>query len=197
MISAILITGRRVACSFIASFALGILSGIIAGKSERFDAFIDPWIIIFMNLPMVIVMIFAYVWLGLTDVALICAVTITKVPAYYTTFREGVKAFDRELEDVARLFRLTVVQRLRVCILPQLLPYIVSAFRTGISLTWKIVLVAELLGRSDGVGYELSLRFQNFDLVGIIGYGICFAAVMLAVEYTMVRPVEYRLNAYR
>jgi NitT/TauT family transport system permease protein len=57
--------------------------------------------------------------------------------------------------------------------------------------------VVELLGRPNGVGYELNLFFQNFDVTGILAYGLTFAALMLLVEGTMLQPLERRLNAWR
>jgi NitT/TauT family transport system permease protein len=80
---------------------------------------------------------------------------------------------------------------------PQLIPYLAAAGRSGLSITWKIVLVVELLGRPNGVGYELNLFFQNFDVTGILAYGLTFAALMLLVEGTMLQPLERRLNAWR
>jgi NitT/TauT family transport system permease protein len=197
MLPAILITLRRISLSFSISFALGFTLGCAAGRSNRFDALVDPWIIILLNLPMIIITILFYVWLGLTDTALVLAVVVTKTPAFYALFREGIRTFDSELDDVAEVFRLTMLQRLRVCLLPQLLPYITTAVRTGLSLTWKIVLVGELLGRSNGVGYQLNLHFQNFNLAGILAYGICFSFVMLTMEYLILQPFERIMYAYR
>ena len=51
--------------------------------------------------------------------------------------------------------------------LPQLAPYIAAAARSGLSLVWKIVLVAELLGRPNGVGFEIGVAFQLFDMPAV------------------------------
>ena len=72
-----------------------------------------------------------------------------------------------------------------------------SAARSGLSLIWKIVLVVELLGRSDGVGFKLYGFFQFFDISGILAYTLSFVAVIIFVEFVFVRPLEKRLTDWR
>jgi NitT/TauT family transport system permease protein len=57
--------------------------------------------------------------------------------------------------------------------------------------------VVELLGRPNGVGFVLNLYFQNFDVTGILAYGLTFAAIMLAVETAVLQPWERRTSAWR
>jgi NitT/TauT family transport system permease protein len=82
-------------------------------------------------------------------------------------------------------------------VLPQLLPYLAAAGRSGLSITWKIVLVVELLGRPNGVGYALNLYFQNFNVTGILAYGLGFAGIMLLAEAAILQPLERRAGAWR
>ena len=71
---------------------------------------------------------------------------------------------------MARAFRLRRFAVLQRVVLPQLYPYIMAASRGGLSLIWKIVLVFELLGRSNGVGFQLSFYFQNFEVDNVLAY---------------------------
>ncbi len=59
------------------------------------------------------------------------------------------------------------------------------------------MLVVELLGRSNGVGFQISLYFQLFDVAGILAYTLAFVAVMLAVEFAMVQPLERYATRWR
>ena len=61
----------------------------------------------------------------------------------------------------------------------QLAPYLAAAARSGLSLVWKIVLIVELLGRPNGVGFEIGTAFQLFDVRRILAYAIVFVLVML------------------
>ena len=191
------ITLARVAVAFAVAMVAGSVIGFLAGRSARFNALIDPWLTVGLNLPVLVVILLAYIWIGLNDVAAVLAVAIAKAPTVVVTIREGARAFDRQLDDVAAVYRLPLRRRLRHIALPQLAPYLAAAGRSGLSITWKIVLIVELLGRPNGVGFELNLQFQNFDVAGLLAYGLSFAAVMLVVEALLLQPWEKRANAWR
>jgi NitT/TauT family transport system permease protein len=193
----IAITLARVGVAFVLAMLAGSVLGFLAGRSARIDAAIDPWLTVGLNLPVLVVIVLAYIWVGLNDVAAVLAVVIAKTPAVVVTIREGARAFDPQLDDLAAVYRLPLWRRLRRIALPQLAPYLAAAGRSGLSITWKIVLIVELLGRPNGVGFELNLQFQNFDVAGILAYGLSFAAIMLVVEAALLQPWERRANAWR
>jgi NitT/TauT family transport system permease protein len=82
-------------------------------------------------------------------------------------------------------------------VLPQLAPFIAGAARSGVALIWKIVLVVEFLGRSSGVGFQIHLYFQLFDVGMVLVYALSFIAVMLAVEWLILQPWERRVRRWR
>jgi NitT/TauT family transport system permease protein len=82
-------------------------------------------------------------------------------------------------------------------LLPQLAPYLVASARSGLSLVWKIVLVVELLGRPNGVGYAISYHFQLFDVAALLGYSLAFTAIMLAVDVLVLQPLEAHARRWR
>lgn len=191
------VTLLRVAAAFLLSMAIGSAIGYATGRSRRADALADPWIVTTLNLPALVVILLAYVWIGLNEVAAVLAVAIVKVPTVVVTVREGARALDPHLEELALAYRLPPLRRLRRVTLPQLAPYLAAAGRSGLAITWKIVLIVELLGRPDGVGYALNLLFQDFNVAGILAYGLGFAALMLLVETVLLQPWERRANAWR
>ena len=191
------ITLARVGVAFGLAMLAGSVLGFLAGRSARIDAMIDPWVTVGLNLPVLVVIVLTYIWVGLNDVAAVLAVVIAKTPTVVVTIREGARAFDPQLDDLAAVYRLPLWRRLRRVALPQLAPYLAAAGRSGLSITWKIVLIVELLGRPNGVGFELNLQFQNFDVAGILAYGLSFAAIMLVVEAALLQPWERRANAWR
>src|SRR6266403_353745 len=138
-----------------------------------------------------------YVWLGLTEAAAIAAVTLSKLPTVVVTLREGARALDADLAAMAKSFRLSAWRTLRHVTLPQLSPFFVIASRTGLALIWKIVLVVELLGRPDGIGYAIQVFFQLFDVKRLIAYSLAFVAVVLAIEWGILQPFERRLARWR
>lgn len=187
----------RVAASFTLAMTLGMVLGILLGRSRACDAIGGPWVIFFLNLPALVVIVLAYVWIGLTETAAVTAVAINKIPNVTVTIREGVRAIDSDLMAMARIFRIGRGRTLRHVILPQLAPYVLAASRTGLALVWKIVLVVELLGRSNGVGFEIGTRFQLFDVTGILAYALAFVAIVQTIEWLVLQPLERRANAWR
>lgn len=187
----------RVAAAFLLSMLAGTALGYAAGRWRRFDALVDTWLVVGLNLPALVVMILVYIWVGLNETAAILAVAIIKVPTVAVTLREGARALDAGLDEVAAVFRVPRGRRLWRIVLPQLAPYLAAAGRSGLAITWKIVLIVELLGRPNGVGFALNLFFQNFDVAGILAYGVVFAAIMLVIETALLQPWERRANAWR
>lgn len=191
------ITVWRVAASFTLAMAAGSAIGLLMGHSRRIDGFLDLWLVLGLNVPALVIIFLCYLWLGLGETAAILAVALNKVPTAAAILREGARAVDRELLQVADVLRLSWTRRMRAAYLPQLYPYFMAATRSGLSLIWKIVLVAELIGRSNGIGFQLGVYFQFFDITNILAYTAAFIAVVLAVEGWAIRPLERRATRWR
>jgi len=190
------VTLARVAASFTMAMALGAVIGLAMGRVPIFDRLADPWLVMLLNLPALVIIVLAYVWAGLTETAAIAAVALNKLPIATVTVREGARALDRTLDEMATVFRMGRWVRLRHVILPQLAPYLAAAARSGLSLVWKIVLIVELLGRPNGVGFEIGVAFQLFDVTRILAYALAFVAVMLAIETFLVQPFERNISRW-
>jgi len=191
------ITLWRVIAAFFVAMVIGSAVGLIMGEMPAVNRVLDPWLIVLLNLPALVIIILAYVWFGLNEAAAIGAVALNKIPNVIVTLREGARSLDPGLNEMARAYRMTPWSRFRNVTLPQLQPYFATASRTGISLIWKIVLVVELLGRPNGVGFELHLNFQLFNVTAILGYTLAFVAVMLTIEYLLVQPLERYSTRWR
>ena len=190
-------TLARVVASFVLAMSIGIAIGIAMGRLSRVDRFLDSWLIFFLNLPALVTIILCYVWFGLIEIAAVLAVAINKIPNVVVTVREGARALDRDLDEMSRVYRLGGMTRLRHIMLPQLAPYLMASARSGLALIWKIVLVVELLGRSNGVGFQLSVFFQMFDVANILAYSIAFILIVQIIEWLGLRPLDSMLNRWR
>ena len=191
------ITLARVAVAFLIAMAVGTAIGILMGRSQRLDMTLDGILVLGLNIPALVTIILCYLWFGLTEVAAVLAVAVNKIPTVVVTVREGAKAVDRGLMEVAKVYRVGKLDTLFKVYLPQLYPYLMAAARSGLALIWKIVLVVELLGRSNGVGFQLNIFFQYFDIGSILAYTLAFAAVILLIEAVGMRPLERRLTRWR
>lgn len=190
-------TLARTLVAFLLSMMIGAAIGLIMGRSRRVDRFFDSWLILFLNIPALVVIILCYIWFGLTEVAAILAVAVNKIPNVAATMREGARALERQYMDLARSYRFSAWKTLRHVILPQLSPFFAASARSGLALVWKIVLVVELLGRSNGVGFQLHLFFQLFDVPSILAYTIAFVAVIQMIEIFIFKPWERHANRWR
>lgn len=191
------VTPGRVAAAFTIAMFLGSAIGIAMGQNRTVDRIFDPWVILAVNMPALVTIVLSYIWLGLTEVAAVAAVAINKIPNVVITLREGARALDPRLTEMARVFRFSRGRMLWDVVLPQLQPYVAAAGRSGLALIWKIVLVVEFLGRSNGVGFQIHLYFQLFNVTAILAYALAFIVVMLVIEFFMVQPLETRLNRWR
>lgn len=190
-------TLQRVAIIFAIAMTLGTALGFAMGRIAALDRLLDPWVVFLLNVPALVVIVLAYLWIGLNEWAAVVAVVLNKVPLVAVTMREGARALDPGLDDVARVFPFGTLGRWRHVVLPQLAPFVAAAARNGLATIWKIVLVVEFLGRPDGVGFQVQLHFQLFDVAHVLVYALAFTAVMLAVEYALVQPWERRAHRWR
>lgn len=191
------LTLARVLASFFIAMLIGGAIGLALGRSRVANWMFDPWLVLFLNLPALVVIILCYVWFGLTEAAAITAVAVNKIPNVAVTIREGARALDRDLSEMAHVYRFGWWRSLRHVMLPQLAPYVLASARSGLALVWKIVLVVELIGRSNGVGFELHAAFQLFDVATVLAYALAFTAVIQAIELGILQPWEAALNRWR
>jgi NitT/TauT family transport system permease protein len=187
----------RAIVAFVVAMAIGTAIGIALGRVRWADRLFSSWVVVGLNLPAIVIAIALYIWLGLTETALIIAVVLNKVPLVVVNIREGVRSFSRDYDELAAAFRMPLGRRLRLIFVPQLMPFVLAAARTGLSLIWKIVLVFEVLGSDGGVGFRVSVFFQFFDITGLLAYTVAFILVVLAFEYLIVRPIERRVLRWR
>lgn len=191
------ITLLRLISSFTIAMLLGCTAGILLGRSTTLNGLFDQWLIIFLNIPALVTMILCYVWFGLTESAAILAVVINKIPNVVVTIREGTRALDRDLTEMARCYQFGRRKTLQHVIWPQLHPYLMAATRSGLALIWKIILVVELLGRSNGMGYQLNLFFQLFDVASILAYTIAFIAMIQCIEVAVLKPLDKKQQRWQ
>jgi len=190
-------TMSRVAISFTAAMLIGVALGILMGGSKNWDRLLDAFLILALNIPALVTIVLCYIWFGLTETAAVIAVTVNKIPMVAISLREGARAVDKNLLQVASVYRLSRRDTFFKVYLPQLTPYLFGSARNGLSIIWKIVLVVELLGRSNGIGFQIASFFHFFDITGILAYTLAFALVVFGIEALLLRPLETHLNRWR
>ncbi len=198
LFSNIATTLERVALAFSFAIIIGSVIGILLGKYPRADRFFDPWLILFLNLPAIVTITLCFIWGGLTQAAAVTAVALNKIPSAAVTLREGTRSLSRDLNEMAEIYKFGWWKTLRHVTIPQLAPFFASAARTGLALIWKIVLVVEAFGgNGKGVGYQIFIAFQEFDVSTILAYALAFILIVQIIEFTVLQPLLARVNKWR
>ena len=191
------VTLLRVFTAFFLAMIIGSAIGIVMGRRQNIDDYFDGWLILALNVPALVTIILCFIWFGLNEVAAILAVAVNKIPTVTVILREGTKAIDEKLIDVGKLYKLSKFEITKDILVPQLFPYFISAARSGLALIWKIVLVVELLGRSNGVGFKINEFFSMFDTTSILAYTLVFVLIIMLIEWVLVKPCEKKLTEWR
>jgi NitT/TauT family transport system permease protein len=191
------VTTRRVLIAFAIALTAGIALGALMGRSKRADDLLQGWLIVTLTVPRILLFVVAYLTAGLNDRALIVALVVTVLPTIVVTIREGTRALDGGLIEMARAFRRSDVQVWRSVILPQLMPFVVGTARGALALSWKMVVLGELLGRTSGVGYQISFYFQFFNMNGILAYGVTMMALLAFIDLVVMGWVQRRAFRWR
>jgi NitT/TauT family transport system permease protein len=191
------VTLLRVAAAFAIAMTVGAAIGLALGASPAADRAFGGWLTLFLNLPALVTIILCYVWFGLIEAAAIAAVALNKIPNVAVTVREGTRALSRDLDEMAAVYALGWRRRMAHVVLPQLAPFFAVAARNGLALVWKIVLVVELLGRPNGVGYQLYVYFQQFDVATILAYALGFILIVQAIETLVLEPWQRHATRWR
>lgn len=191
------VTLLRLLASFSLAMLMGCAIGVVLGKNKTLDAFFDNWLVIFLNIPALVTIILCYVWFGLVESAAILAVVINKLPNVIVTIREGARSLDKDLLEMAQSYRFSKKKTFIYVVWPQLHPFVMAATRSGLALIWKIILVVELLGRSNGMGYQLHIFFQLFDVASLLAYSFAFVAVIQIIEVGLLKPLDRTTQRWR
>ncbi|WP_170131029.1 ABC transporter permease [Deinococcus yavapaiensis] len=177
------ITIGRVLGAFALALLIGIPLGWWLGRSKRAYWTAESWLAAGLSAPRIMLLLVAFLLIGLNERALITAITVILLPTVVVQVREGVRALDPRLAEMAQAFRLSRGATLRWVMLPQMLPAALGTARVTLSLSWKMVVFGEVFGRTSGVGYMISFYFQQFEMRGILAYGLAMTILLAALDY--------------
>lgn len=191
------ITLGRIFVSFLAAMFLGTAIGLAMGIRKVFEHALMALIPLMLTMPTILMVFLAVLWFGYSDVGSLVAVMAVVTPFVAVNIFEGAKAMDKDLIDMARTFkagRRLVVMKVYI---PQLMPYIFSAFRYSFGMTWKIVALAETFGLKYGIGYMFFFWYQQFDMKQVLAWVILFVILMLILEHGVFARLEKNAFAWR
>ena len=191
------ITLARTFIAFAAAMVAGIGIGLTMGLRKTFEHSLMALIPLLLTMPTILMVFLAVLWFGYTEIGSLVAVVGVVTPFVAVNMFEGAKAMDKSLIDMAKTFKADNRMLVRKVYLPQLLPYIFSAFRFGFGITWKIVALAETFGIKFGIGYMFFFWFEQFSMEQVLAWIISFVVLMLILEHGVFARLESRAFAWR
>jgi NitT/TauT family transport system permease protein len=190
-------TLRRVAIGFLLAFGVSVPLGIAMGLDERAEYLAEIPILIGVSVPGLAVAILAIIWFGLAEMTAYVSVFLLATPMIVFNFWQGTKSIDQDLIEMGTVFEAGWLRIARHIILPSLLPHLLSAARFGLALSWKIVVIVELLGLTSGIGYMINSEFQLYSIVGVMAWTLNFTIVMMCIEFGLLKTLERRVTRWR
>ena len=188
---------RRVFVGATVAMIFSVAVGIYMGTVRLGEHFFQPLVVLGLTIPGLMWALIAVMLFGINEFASYFAVAVTTFPMLVINIWAGVKSLDKELMDMSHVFHFTKSMKITQVILPQLVSNIFAATRYGLGLAWKVVVVVEMFGTSNGVGYQVMKSYQVFNMEGVIAWTLTFVVAMIIIEYGIINLAERRLTAWR
>jgi len=192
-----LATMNRIVLGFALAMSAGVFLGAIMGLNRTAEEFFDLWVMVGITIPSLAILLILYILFGLNETATVLAIGLSAFPAIAINVWQGVKSVDNKLLAMARVYGVGRLRRFSQIILPQILPYLVASSRFGLGIIWKITVVAELIGRDSGIGFQLHFWFNLFNMPQVFAWTLFFTIVMFVIEYGLFKPVERHVTRWR
>lgn len=190
-------TLRRVLVGFGIAMVVSIPLGIVMGTLRTLESFFEPPVILGLTMPGLIWAVLMIMFFGLTETSAYAAVAVTIFPMLTIGIWQGTKSIDKDLIDMSRVFHAGAWSKVVDVILPQLVSHILAAIRYGLGLAWKVVVVVEMFGFSNGVGYQVVRGFNVFSMKTVLAWAITFLVVMIVIEFGIIGWLERSVTRWR
>jgi NitT/TauT family transport system permease protein len=190
-------TLRRVGIGFAVAMLIAVPLGILMGTIKTLESFFESPVILGLTMPGLVWAVMAIMFFGLSEASAYAAVAITIMPMLAISLWQGTKSIDQDLLDMSTAFHAGVWSKIVDVILPQLISHILAAVRYGLGLAWKVVVVVEMFGFSNGVGYQVVRGFNVFSMKQVLAWAITFLVVMIIIEFGLIGGLESRVTRWR
>ena len=190
-------TLRRVLVGFGLAMIVSIPLGIFMGTLRSLESFFEPPVILGLTVPGLIWAVLAIMFFGLTETSAYAAIAVTIAPMLAISIWQGTKSIDKDLIDMSKVFHASAWSKVVDVILPQLISHILAAIRYGLGLAWKVVVVVEMFGFSNGVGYQVVRGFNVFSMKAVLAWTITFLVVMIVIEFGLIGWLERSVTRWR
>ena len=197
MFADVLATVLRILAGLAGAFIVGGALALLMVRSRAVDQFLSPILTLFQGIPALSWVVFAIIWFHGVEFRIFFIMVMTTLPAFTFQVLGALRAMSRDLMEMVFSFRPTRMKLFRVMIAPAILPDILTAWKVNLGNASRVVVVAELVGATGGVGYELLQQQQLFDMAGALAWTLQLVFFVLIVQgaLTLIENTAFRYRA--
>ncbi|WDF74715.1 ABC transporter permease [Novosphingobium sp. KACC 22771] len=186
----------RVVVGLVIGLSIGIALALAAGLSRQGEAAIDPIMQIKRTIPTLALTPLFIVWFGIGETPKVALIAFASIFPVYLNLYSGIRGVDVRLIEGARSFGLSRAEVIWHVILPGALPSLLVGLRYSLSVSILVLVVAEQINASAGLGYLVNNArdFMRTDIIVVCL--LVYAALGLGAD-GLVRLIERRALAWR
>lgn len=197
VISEINTTLYRASIGFGLSLLIGTVLGLIAGFFATASMMSRPIVTILVGMPPIAWIVLAMIWFGMGDETVIFTVIVASFPIIFVGALQGTRTLDGDLKEMAESFNFPWHMRFFDVYFPHIFSYVFPAWVSGLGMAWKIVIMAELLATSDGIGASLAVARSQLDTPSALSIVVIMIASLMFIEYIILEPIKREVELWR
>jgi len=185
------VSSGRAFAGLLVGGGLGLVLGLLTGLSGRAEIVLDTTLQMLRNVPPLALIPLVILWFGIDEGAKLFLVAFgVFFPLYLNTFH-GIRSVDRGLIEMARSYGLNGWSLYRDVILPGAMPSILVGLRYSLGLMWVLLIVAETISASSGIGY-MTMNAREFLQTDVVLVGILMYAFLGKLADVAAKKLERR-----
>ena len=181
-----LITWARLIAAVAIALVIGIPIGLAMGLSRGVDDFVRPIVKFIMGVPALNWVIIVVIWFANVELRIAFVLVMLCVPITVFCVYDGVRSIDRKLTDMVQSFGADRMQTIRLLLWPYVKASAFTATKLNVGNAVRTVIVAELVGAPFGIGRELDLAKNVFDMPMVLAWTL----IMVGMAFTMTLAIE-------
>jgi taurine transport system permease protein len=192
----ILASLQRVLSGYAIACAVGIPLGLLMGLSRTVRAVFDPLIEFYRPLPPLALYTLLVMWLGIGDTSKVALLALAGLPALTLSSMQAVHAVDPQILKAAQSLGAGRVRMFFTVVIPACLPHICTGMRIALGFTYTVLVAAEIVAASAGVGWMI-WDAAKFLLTPVVIMGLIVLGLTGWVLDGLVRLMERRITPWR
>lgn len=172
----------RITAGFLAGVLLGTLTGILTAKIPLSDGLLSPLLTVIRATPVASFIILALVWMGKDAIPVFISFLMV-FPIMQSHVATGVRAVSPQLLEMAHVYRVPPLRRVKALYLPAVLPNFSAGCRTCLGLAWKAGVAAEVISLPmRSIGRQLYYSKLYLETVDVFAWTVTVIVLSLLIE---------------